>query len=261
IDMLIKLDGSGLSHSSYGMYTYRLWLKDSSSPLRYLTNDNDDYLNSTKVLNKIKSSVSSISTYRNSVIKRNGVAVVLNLTSYDWNFDLVPAYGASDGQGGTAFFLIPDGKGNWIATDPRKDQDAITSANKAQNGYLIPLMRLIKYWNTRYYHCPTLPSYYLETLLINGLRYHYPALSSVKVTVPIAFDALATGLLQSCPDPKGLGPNLDASLGWDDRSKVSSKAIDMAKYARWALEYEQKDDHKEAYKWWGFIFPDFPAYG
>lgn len=224
IDMLILLKHSGLTpHQVWGRTNqYRLHVQDTSAPNSFLKNS-DGYINSTVVLNRFKSGLNSIAQYRNSEIKRNGVAVTLNLLTYDWVFDLVPAFPIEDYYGRVTHYLIPDGSGLWMATDPRKDQNLISAANQAQNGKLIPLIRLIKYWNLKSYAAPRLGSYYLETMLINGLRHHYPALWGVRKSVPLAFDALASQLYGSCSDPKGFDQPLDTNVPWETKRKVQEK--------------------------------------
>ena len=119
--------------------------------------DNYGYLNSTKVLNKFKSSLAGVRNYQKADIKRTGVAVVLSLSSYAWVFDIVPAFPVKDYSSGIAHYLIPDGLGEWMRTDPRKDQELITEVNKRHNSLLLPLTRLIKYWNTYRYSPPRFP--------------------------------------------------------------------------------------------------------
>ena len=261
IDLMLLLDGKNTSVVHWSGYTYLLRITDQNSPLWQYRNDGDYYLNSTKVLNKIKSSLSQVQYYRNSDVKRNGVAVVLDLTSYPWVFDIVPAFPVDNGLGGVAHYLIPDGNGKWMRTDPRIDQATITIANQTHNGNLLPLMRIMKYWNTHHYATRKLSSYYLETLLITAFRY-YPAITSLRLGKLTAFQQLATLVMGSCPDPKGLGPNLDASVPWETKVKVQEQANQMAQNARYALNYEQQSNDAEAVKWWKFIFyPDFPTYG
>ena len=184
--------------------------------------------------------------------------MVLNLKSYEWAFDIVPALPAGDGSGSTDYYLIPDGNGNWLKTDPRIDQELVTNANQNQNGYLLPLIRLIKYWNVRSRAAPRLASYHLETLLINAFRSGYPAIESkIRWSVLCAFQQIAYHVMNTCPDPKGLGPNLDEGMTWETREKVCDAANDRAQYATYALQYEQQGDHEKAIECWKEVFPNF----
>lgn len=263
IDMLSLLNARGTSETIYlfKQCTYLVKITDPSSPLAPFA-DSDGYVNSTRILNKFKSGLQDVPNYQKAEIKRNGVAVILNLKSYSWVFDIVPALPMGDSSGNTTHYLIPNGSGKWMRTDPRRDQTAITEANQRQGNNLIPLIRLIKYWNMYSYAAPRISSYYLETMLINGLRYHsYPPITStLRTSAPLAFQTLATQILSSCSDPKGLGPNLDADISWEVKTKVQQAASERAGYAKQALEYEQKGDHKNAMTYWRFVFPNFPTY-
>ena len=259
IDLLLLLNGKGTASHFYSGYTY--WLRvDTVTPSLKPYLDDHGFLNSTKVLNKFKSSLASVPNYKRADIKRNGVAVCLSLSSYDWVFDIVPAFPISDGMGGTGYYLIPDGSGEWKRTDPRKDEELVTAANKQHDKLLLPLIRLIKYWNTYRYSPPEIPSYYLETMLITGMRYS-PAITSIIAGLPKAFSTLSSSVIASCPDPKGLGSDLSDGVNWDTRWKVHTTAKEMAQYADEALQYERLDDHKKAIEYWSKIFPSFPSYG
>lgn len=263
LDMVVLLNGQGsVEVSAWGeSYTYQVQITAASSPLARFA-DINGYVNSTIILNQFKSGLQRIPNYQKAEIKRNGVAVVLNLKSYPWVFDIVPSIPVST-SGTTTHYLIPNGSGKWMRTDPRRDQEAITKANQWHSGFLIPLIRLIKYWNLYSRAAPRLGSYYLETMLINGLKpYYQPTISAdLRSSIPLAFQTLATQVVQSCPDPKWLGGNLDAGISWETKRKVQEAATKRADYANWAIDYEKKGDHKNAIMWWGGVFPNFPSYG
>lgn len=259
IDLLLPLNGKGTEAHHHQDYTYWLRLTTSTPSLSpYL--DEFGYLNSTKILNKFKSSLLLTQNYKNTPIVRNFEAVVLNLKSYDWSFDIVPAFPIGDGAGGVDYYLMPDGKGEWKRTDPRRDDTAVTEANKRHNKLLLPIIRLIKYWNTYTHASPKIMQYYLETMIINGMKYE-PTVPSIREGVAVSFSRLAAQAIATCADPKGLGPNLSDSESWDTRWKVSQAATEKAKYAEYALMYEREGNHAKAIYWWGQVFPNFPPYG
>lgn len=260
LDMLVMLNekDSQEERDLYDPYTFKVRITANSSPLKPYV-DETGYVSSTKILNRMKSGLQKVPNYRKSEIKRTGVAVVLNLVSYPWIFDIVPSLAVKDYYGAVTYYLIPNGKGEWMRTDPRKDQELVSVANQNQNGRLLSLIRLIKYWNMTSYGVPRLMSYHLETLLISGFHYGYPAIASnIRSSVPDAFYKLASLLTSSCPDPKQLGPNLDTYLDWEQKEKVRAAAITRAEYAEYALDHEKKGEHKEAIKWWGYVFANFP---
>jgi hypothetical protein len=97
------------------------------------------------VLNAIKASLVTVPTYRTATIKRTDVAVTLALSSRAWVVDIVPAVAIADAKGDT----IPDGKGQWMRTDPRVDDTIVTTAHTRHVGQLLPLLRPVVYSSVR----------------------------------------------------------------------------------------------------------------
>ena len=261
VDMLVLLVGSGTTakRTSDSPYTYWLHIDSSSAPLARFP-DEYGYVNSTKILNKIRSSLYNINQYRQAGIKKTMQAVTLDLLSYSWTFDIVPAVPINDGLGGTAYYLIPNGYGDWIATDPRIDDTNTTTRNRQHSGNFLPTMRLLKYWNNRQ-HKPRLGSYYFETLALKVFA-SAPLITSFPQALKYFFDYCPIYLQGTCPDPKNLGPALDAHVDWSMKQKVVAALNDAATHAGYALTYEQLSNHSDAIYWWGKVFgSEFPTYG
>jgi len=261
IDMMIILNGrdTTVTNSPSGPYTYWLRINSPNAPLA-LFPDGYGYVNSTKLLNKIKKMLAQVPSYGKAEIKKNMQAVVLNLTSYPWVFDIVPAVPVDDGAGGTAHYLIPNGSGDWIRTDPRVDNDNVTRVNKRHNGNFLRTVRLLKYWNGRT-HKPKLASYYFETLALKVFECATP-IADFPQSVEYFLSSCPTYLRSSCQDPKGLGPDLDADVSWDTKDKVSEALAEAAKYAGYALMFERQSSEEDAIYWWQRVFgSEFPSYG
>lgn len=166
IDLLLGLDGRGTTATQGSSVPYRYWLRinDSIAPLARFP-DGHGYVNSIKVLNKIRDSLALVPIYRRAELKRTGEAVVPDLVSYAWVFDIVPAVPIGAGAGQVDYYLIPDGSGEWKRTDPRKDQAFLTRVGSQHDDKLLPTIRLLKYWNRRT-RKPVLTSFYFETLVV-----------------------------------------------------------------------------------------------
>lgn len=260
VDVMIMFNGRDTiaAQSSGDPYTYYLKIGNPSSPLA-LFPDDYGYVNSTKILYKIKRSLTSVSNYKKADLKKNMQAVILNLVSYPWSFDIVPAVpiGASST---VEYYLIPNGNGDWIRTDPRTDADNITRLNKQHGGEFLPTVRLLKYWNRRT-HKPRLGSYYFETLTLKVFDYA-PRITDFPTAMKYFFDHCPTHLWSSCPDPKGLGDNLDSGVSRDTKEKVSQAMTKAADYGGYALKYEKQSNDEEAIYWWRQVFgPNLPDYG
>lgn len=254
IDFLALMDGSGTSPSRSPGEEYSYWLQivERGAPLSAFP-DGHGYVSSTSILNKIKSSLMYISQYGQAEIKRNMQAVTLNLKSYPWTFDIVPAVPVASWGGQVEYYLIPNGRGDWMRTDPRIDAANITQANVAHSGRFLPLMRLLKYWNNRT-HKPRLASYYFETLGLKIFGGYSPEITSIQQGLQFFMQHGPARLRENCPDPKGLGPNLDAGIPWETVQKVSTAMGQAADAAERARLYEVMGDHRNAVACWRTVF-------
>jgi hypothetical protein len=262
IDLMMLLKGTDTEEVGAGLlaaYTYRVRIKSASAPLALFADD-QGYVNSNRILNKIKSSVASVPNYSRADIAKNMQAVTLNLTSYTWLFDIVPALSVGSGPGQITHYLIPNGQGNWIRTDPRVDAQNVTEVNTTHVQRLLPVMRLLKYWNRRT-HKPRMRPYHFETLVLNTFRSASP-ITTYRAAVKYFFEVCQTSLWLSCPDPKGLGPNLDQGIDYETKRKIAAAMSEAAVYAQRALKYEADGNHKDAIAYWSLIFGSgFPGYG
>jgi hypothetical protein len=219
IDLLVCLVGSGTSEKLNPNNEYEQWLRinDSNAYLAQFADDHG-YVNSTKVLNSIKTGLAGSKSYKQADIKRNQEAVTLTLDSYEWNFDIVPAIPVGN-EYGTSHFLIPNGRGDWKRTDPRLDDNKNKNLSLLHANNFNPMCRLLKFWNART-HKPRLPSYYFEVLVQNCFEKRI--IYDRQYALLHFFQAAPSLLLSPCPDPKKLGVNLDADVDISTKLKVSS---------------------------------------
>ena len=149
IDLMICLSANGTTYNEYSNYTNNIELNvpDSYYELKDLCYENSNRLNSIKVINRFKKYINCVPQYSNAEIHRNKEALTVKLSSYEWNFDIVPCFFTSKNTEGKTFYIIPDGEGYWKKTDPRIDRFNITDLNQRLNGNLLNVIRLVKYWN------------------------------------------------------------------------------------------------------------------
>ena len=123
--------------------------------------------------------------YSTSEIYRDSPTIVLELNHI--KFELVPAYNASI-YSWTKQYNIPAPRtdyADWMTTDPNGFNSKLTDKNTSEKSLIKPLVRLLKYWNTRNGHVYS--SYELEQHIIdqgywfdNNLRdYFYTAVASL----------------------------------------------------------------------------------
>ncbi len=271
IDFLVILDGANTAAENNYYEQYKYKLKFVAPTIYFMSSvpsftieqfaDNNGYINSTKVLNTIKLHLSDVNSYAKAEIRKTMQAVTLNLKSYEWVYDIVPAIKINGAYGRKGFFLIPDGYGNWIATDPRIDAYNITQVNLKHNGKFLPTIRLLKYWNYRTYK-PCLSSYYFETLAIKVFENCPQKITDFPNAVKLFFDYCPHYLSIPCSDPKNLGANLDANIDNLVKQKVINAMTNASLNAREALIYESQSNYKQAIDCWQRVFgSNFPNYG
>jgi len=255
IDLMLTFSGEGATYSTivYGQ-NYTLLVPEIATILRKLCND-DGTLNSIKVVNKLVSSLNQIEHYKKAKIHRRSEAATLDLTSYEWCYDIVPAFYTD-----TNYYIIPDGQGGWKATDPRTDQDRITKINQEHGGVVLQLIRTLKYWNTVAF-MTTIPSYLFETIVLNFVESKEKLSDYIDANLINFWDYLKTAIMADINDPKGFQGNIN-SLAYAERRSVSSKAEDAYTkgYAAYKFETEESNQEKSINKWGEIFGKEFPKY-
>ncbi|MEH7485008.1 nucleotidyltransferase [Neobacillus drentensis] len=256
IDLLIVFSANGTTYHSFSDRT-EMYVPETAQNLLLLSNEGK--LNSIKVLNKIKSALKSVQNYSQAEIRYNQEAVTLKLKSYEWNFDIVPAFFTSPESNGRTYFVIPDGKGNWKKTDPRIDAQRTTKINQWHSKKLLKVIRLLKHWNNRPL-APKMGSYLLENMILDYFEWR-SLISSPQVAIRDFFEHLKIAIYSNCIDPKGIQGDIN-TLNLDEKIKVAAAAGRFATICNGAIIYEILGDHENAIKEWKKVFGDnFPSYG
>lgn len=259
LDMIVGISALGTTYLDYGSTVHLV--VPYGIALRDLCHDGTNLLNSRRVINKFVNCLSNVPQYAKSDIKRNGAAAVLNLTSYTWSFDIVPGFFTTPEWDGRTYYIIPDGEGHWMKTDPRIDRERTTAVNQAHDGNVLNVIRSIKYWNRRP-TMPTMPSYLLECIILNYYESRtYKAVSFVDLEVGSVLSYLATAILGPIQDPKHIQGDIN-TLMWDDRATILSRANSDTAKATAARAAENTKDYELSINIWREVFgSSFPKYG
>ncbi|RFA32463.1 nucleotidyltransferase [Virgibacillus dokdonensis] len=257
IDFLLVFSGEGTTYTEYSVDDIELSVPESAEKLRKLCND-DNTLNSIKVVEKLKKSLSNIPQYQKSEIHRRQEAATLKMTSYDWNFDIVPAFITSEDSQGRTYYIIPNGSGKWKKTDPRIDNERTKDVNQSFSGNVLGFIRLIKYWNINS-SAPKISSYLMENIVLDYFDGKYSWLGR-KQEISDFFWDLKTSIFNSHHDPKRIQGDLN-TLDYEVKIKISDQAGNCYDYACEAIELENQGKHKDAVEKWRKLFGiEFPAY-
>ena len=259
VDLIVGIAGLGTTYDEYGA-EIRLTVPEGLH-LRSLCHDGTRVLNSRKVINTFVRQLSKVPQYERADIKRNEAAATLKLKSYPWSFDIVPAFFTEREFDGRNFYIIPDGSGHWLKTDPRIDHERVRRINQASDGNVLNAIRIMKHWNARR-TMPTAASYLIECIILDyydaGLARasEYPDIEMIKL-----LPYLATRIVTDVADPKRIQGNLN-DLGWAERRAISARASQDALKADAARTTEVRNDHRKAIEMWREVLgPDFPKYG
>lgn len=259
VDMIVCLKALGATYiDNGGELTITV---PEGIALRRLCHDGTNSLNSRKVINQFVNALSDIPQYSNSDLGRNGSAAVLNLTSYPWSFDIVPSFFSEPERDGRTYYVIPDGNGYWMKTDPRIDQARVAKINQDHDGNVLNVIRIIKFWNRRT-TMPSIPSYLLECIVLNYYESQSSkALQFVDMELVSLLNYISSAVYGSVFDPKGIQGDIN-KLSFDTQLQISSRAATDLQKANAARKAENDGDHKESIRFWGQVFgPSFPTYG
>ncbi len=257
VDLIVGLSALGTTYASSAAGV-TLTVPDGIA-LRNYCHDGTNFLNSRKVINLFISYLSEVPQYSKADLKRNGSAAVLNLTSYDWVFDIVPAFFTTPEWDGRTYYIIPDGNGGWMKTDPRIDRDRTSEINQRHEGRILNLIRIIKYWNRRA-TMPTIPSYFLECLALQYYQNAGSVSAYIDVELPGIFTFLSSAIYQSLNDPKQIQGDIN-TLTLDQRQAIAVKASADAVKAALARSQESGSQMSQSIGSWREIFgSEFPGY-
>ena len=252
IDLMLCLKADNAYYLyNYGIYYIRT--ENAGERLKKLSYDN--ILNSTTVINKFVSALLNVEHYSSADIHKRGEAATLKLTSYEWNFDIVPCFYTVDG-----FYLIPDGKGNWKATNPTIDQELITNVNQRYNGLALQLIRTLKYWN-RHNSTNTIRSYLFEQIVVNFVEQKTKLSQRIDFDIRDFFSYLSNNIFSPVYDPKNIQGDInDLTIG--EQILISIKANCAFTKANEAIfaETNEKNQEKAINKWREIFGNKFPKY-
>lgn len=257
IDHLICMNANGVTYMEVGDTVF-MHVPENCAPFNGMLQSNGTYLSSIKVVNKFVKHLNDIPQYEKAEIKRNQEAATLKLTSHPWNFDIVPCFFTVENAQGETFYLIPNGKGDWKKTDPRKDKERTTNINQLRDGYVLQNIRLMKYWNSR----PTMASmgsYLLENMILD----YYQNVSATQWPdweARCLLKYVRDNIFNSVQDPKGIQGDIN-TLTYEQRVSIYNRAVKDFESALEAYDYETSNPQHAISKWQSIFGINFPTYG
>lgn len=168
-------------------------------------------------------------------------------------FDVVPAFKI---KGDT--YLIPDlDRESWIRTNPEKHAELCKQADARAGHVLNRLIKAAKHWNAT--HGKHLGSFHIEVMSYGAFRQPPPGLLQGFAQL---LAHLATAILVACPDPAGVGPNIDRGMASEWRQQQARQLRNAAEKVERAIALDQQglpgtvaEAHQILHKLLGDIYP------
>ncbi|MGW7339849.1 SMODS domain-containing nucleotidyltransferase [Streptomyces sp. NPDC054808] len=191
----------------------------------------------------------ALSGYRVEIVGTRGQVVRLFYASGP-HVEIAPVFASSTGG-----FLLPDGSGGWLTTDPPRQTDWINQRHSAIQGDLRGLIRLVKAWNRA--HGAYFKSFHLEVLVAT-------AVTSLDNNSRTALRDLfgAARYYLNVRDPAGHSGDLSGYMTATRRSNALTALDAAAERAQRAVDAENRGDLQEAIRLWRInLGSGFPTYG
>ena len=171
-------------------------------------------------------------------------------------YDVVPAFRDAEDQ---EVYTIPNrDTGCWIQSNPRAHKDYANQRNTQAGQRAKPLVKALKHWNQRFQD-PPLKSFHLELMVYSLLG--APPESDAHGLAAL-FEGLVSRVKGPCPDPAGLGPDVDQGMSDRDRKRASDLLEMAGKDARAAVVAAADGDTEAAHYLWRRVFGDrYPEAG
>ena len=191
--------------------------------------------------------------YPDTRVSTRGIAVVIELGE-NLQVDLVAAFRRNGGG-----FLIPNGSGGWMATNPPFHDELMEKSNLRLDSSLKPVVRLMKEWNRQ--NLGYLESFHMEMVVEPVWRSATGRLNMAHAVAETL--RCAPGWIRMrFPDPWMPSQYIDDYLDATLREAVAKMLEQDTVNSKRAREAEAGGDHRTAIAEWSKVFPkEFPAYG
>ncbi len=185
-------------------------------------------------------------------VSRNGQAVSITFT--DFVVDVVPCFNREGGG-----YIIPDSiRQEWIGTNPKVHVEVSSTANKAHNNDLVPVIKMIKRWNK--YSGDYFRSFHLEVLALK--IFTNVTITNFSSGVRYFFDKAVPLMSVQVQDPAGYEDDIGKYITGEKIDEAKKKLELALSRAKKAEEFDKNGKVEQAVNEWMKIFGDyFPAYG
>jgi hypothetical protein len=207
------------------------------------------YVQSSTVLDRLREELSD--RFWQTRISRDGQAIVMNFGNGVNAVDVVPGFFGEMGPKWPVY-LIPDGSGWWMPTNPEVHSRYIREADQSAGGKLRRTVQLLKFW--RECRQPRIPlsSIHLELVLANECCCIGPQTYSSCLTS--AWQVLADRACRALRDPLQIAGTIPVAKTTAQQEYVLSSVLFARDHGIAALSAEDDGDSLEARRQWDIVF-------
>ncbi len=210
IDIYFPLDGGNLFYYMNGAVLPYSVATDGLAwnPLLTPRWANGSWVSSSKLIDGFASVLKR--RFSQTKVKPSGQAVTVQMThgassaSDGLGYDIVPCFSLSPNQQGECrFYLMPDGRGGWIRTNPRYDGVVADMLQEDHNKLFRKTVKLLKYWNAEQLN-GKLNSYFIELTIARAFwdkGCKRESISTLPYGVALAFWAVQQAVTRGVQDP------------------------------------------------------------
>jgi hypothetical protein len=170
--------------------------------------------------------------------QREGRAVNIKPEGSSVGFDVVPAFA----QGGGVYLIPARTEPRWIKTNPEAAKEVSTNTNEKAGAKLHPLIRAAKHWNVL--HGKPLSGFHLEAMAARAVP--TPPLNYLDALRKL-FAKVSEHVLRNCPDPAGVGPDIDEELERERRTRAQLALMEALRQVDQVLQLDRSWRTDEAH--------------
>jgi len=265
IDIYFPLDGSNLFYLQNGVrlpYTVESDGALLSNPLcgdRWMSGH---YISPVKLLSGF-AQVLARHYPRGTEVRANGECVTVRMKQSETvnadglGYDVVPCFALKpDSSSEFEFYLMPDGAGGWMRTNPKLDTELCEILNGFHNKVYRKVIKLVKFWNEVQLK-GAFSSYYIEfavSMEFWKLKRESKPVTSISEGLAIAFPALERAFLAGNQTPWISGAPAIERPSITPGQSLTVKLCRIT--SELALAYERNDKEEDAHTQWVSLFGD-----
>lgn len=263
IDVFLPLDGTNLFYVENGVRLPYVVQSDGVLLWNPLCSErwmNGQYVSTAKLVSEF-ARVLARHYPSETEVRANGECITIRMKQGETTiadglgYDVVPCFSMKPNNSNEfEFYLMPDGAGGWMRTNPKLDTDLSEILNGYHNKVYRRVVKLVKYWNEVRLG-RSFSSYYIEFAISMKFwksKKEAKVVSSISEGLAIAFNALESAFLMGDQTAwiSGAPPIRKPAL-----TPVQTLSLNLGRLtAELAFAYEQGCKEDEAHKQWASLF-------